>query len=141
MKWEHVLEKESWALALVLIFGIGILLGAYSVAGKFAGQVPIVGGDTLNIVPTTGDQGYPVLEFCQDAATVVTKSISPPDSTFAANYTLDRSKDGVHEVVDVGVYADPAKQPVATHYDSANVPRDADVTKDAMRCITSKVKP
>ena len=96
---------------------------------------------TTNIVPTTGEQGYPVAELCKDTATTVSgPGISPPDSKFAATYQLARTKAGVHEVVIVNVYGDQALQPVGTHYDAVNTPTDANVTKAAMDCIRSKAK-
>lgn len=93
------------------------------------------------VLPTTGEEGYPVLEFCKEADKVVGPNISPPDSTYAATFTLYRMKNGVQEQIDVGTYTNPEDQPNGTHYDSANNPTPAFVTKEAMACIVSKAIP
>lgn len=94
-------------------------------------------GDTTRIVAATGEKGFNVEDFvCADPLTKVTKDrFTPPDSTFVANYTLDRTRNSTHEVVNVGVYADSNRQPAATHYDSLNTPTDAFVSPKALECI------
>lgn len=132
----HAAHDGGWLLGLV---GIIIASASFYVHLPQSLGAPEVDADK---VPTTGEQGYPVLEFCQDPATTVERMIHPPDSTFEASYTLDRRKGNppVHETIDVSVYADREKQPVAIHHDSKNVPADGFVSKDAVKCIESKAK-
>lgn len=109
-------------------------------------DVPVVGTPPATVekkvLPTTGEQGYPVLEFCKDSDTkVYGPMVAPPDSTFAASFQLIRVESGVREQIDVNVYADLEKQPVGTHYDSSNKNSDAFVSKEAMSCIVAKAVP
>lgn len=136
---EHMLTIEAFYHVVVVIALLTAIWAVYLELNRPLGNPPLT---TVNEnVPAVGDQGYNVAAFCSDSNTSVTKDLfTPPDSTFVNTYTLERTKDGKHEVVTVGVYANPAKQPVATHYDSSNTPMDAFVSKDAMSCILSKAK-
>lgn len=128
-------------IVIVLLAIVGVLAMANGVIGWSGGSPPVsVGTSPQTVIPTTGSQGFLVAPFCDDTHTTVTLGISPPDSTFAAYYTLDRRLNGVHEVVEVGVYADTGRMPVASHYDSANNRTDAFVDRDALGCIVRKGK-
>jgi hypothetical protein len=126
---------EAWLHVIV----VGIAVTALAVALQSADQkVPVLSPEPVKVVPAVGAQGYPVEAFCRDDATAVRLSIPPPDSTFRATYDMDRRVGGVHETVTVSVYADGSA--VGTHYDSGNVPHDANVTPGALRCIEGKAK-
>lgn len=142
---DHILTPEALYHVVVVLALLVLGFSVYSLAHKPLGQVPIVGGDTIKVVPTTGEAGYPVAEFCDNqvgAALTVKKVlfVSPDAAPLSAEYTLDRVLNGVHELVDVKVPLNPDEQPMAVHYDSANVPSDAFVSRDAMDCILKKAK-
>lgn len=136
-------EKVTLRKAVVgflVAFAGAVGLGSYLViVGLGSAGAALPGTSQTNVVPAFGDQGYDVHTFCEDPLTRVGKdSVNPPDSTFIANYTLDRVKDGVHEVVTVGVYSEPGRMPTGIHYNSVNNPADAFVSREAMDCIRRK---
>jgi hypothetical protein len=140
-------RRHLVAAVIVALVLAQLLQAAYLWAGKpIAGDPTGLTGHAQQLVPTTGDQGYPVYEFCSgplgpgDKLDVRGGLVAAPDSNFVASYTLDRYLGGVHERVEVGVSADPNAQPAGTYYDSANHPGEAFVSKAAMDCIKSKAK-
>lgn len=136
LRRDHLFTRE--ALLHVLIVGIAVTALAIALQTNHT-TVPVLSPSTVNVVPAVGEQGFNVEAFCNDPLTTVARDlIAPPDSTYNATYQLTRVKAGIHEVVTVGVYADPNHQPNATHYDSANVPTDGFVSKGATDCIQRK---
>lgn len=142
-----VLGLVAWARKHARAMGLtGVVLVAIvsSLVTQLATNVaaPAAGVDTQpltneqKIVPASGEQGFPVDVFCQDPLTKVDKlAFVPPDSQFAAVYTLDRTRNAIHETVTVRVYADPNREPLGTYNDDQH---PAYVTKDAVSCITKK---
>lgn len=131
----------GWTLAIAGIVLAVALLAVISHVGGPKAVSPIIQTETkvTQVVPAIGEQGYNVEALCNDPLSVASKDlVAPPDSTYVATYHLERVKDGIHETVTVGIYADPDRQPTATHYDSANVPTDAFVSKPALECIQKK---
>ena len=132
----------AFGAAILTLSGLGtyaLLVGIHSAGGTPPGIADHI--DVTQIVPAVGPQGYDVETFCNDPLTLVMRDkVAPPDSTYGATYTLDRTKGGVHETVFVGVYNDSSRQPTGTHYDSVNNSTDAFVSKAALDCIRSKAK-
>lgn len=144
MRTLHQAIRESgprgWYMTIVVTLALAVaLLALYRTAGQPLGTAPLT--TETRLVPTTGEQGYPVQEFCEDSRTTVSKDlVTPPDSTFAATYNLERTKDGVHEVITVGIYADSNRAPLATHYSADNSSQDGFVSKAAAACIIRKAR-
>lgn len=142
-----VLGLVAWARTHAKAMGLtGVLLVAIvsAILTTLAANVaaPAAGVDTQpltsqqKIVAASGEQGFPVDVFCNDPLTKVDKlAFVPPDSQFAAVYTLDRTRSTIHETVTVRVYADPNREPLGTYNDDQH---PAYVTKDALSCITKK---
>lgn len=136
-------HARQFRIPLFIVLAVLAAIGVFAIVN---GSVALFGGEPAvtiqgsQTVPTTGEQGYPVLGFCQDKATTISPGFPPPDSQFVASYTLDRRLNAVHEVIVVNVYGDLNKMPVATHYDSANHATDAFVTKEALACIVQKAR-
>lgn len=129
-------------IVIVLMAIVGVFALINGVIAWSGSEPPVSVGGNQSYVPTTGDQGYPVLEFCQNnvgAQLTVGQTISPPDSKFIATYDLDRILNGVHEHITINVPPSQNVMPQGTFYDSANNSRDANVTRDAMACVLSKV--
>jgi hypothetical protein len=132
--WGWVLGVAGFFLALVALIVISQAAGPSAVE-----PLGIKTTTETKVVPAIGEQGFNTEVFCNDSLTTAAKDlVAPPDSTYVVTYHLERVKDGIHEIVTIGTYADPSRQPTATHYDSANVPIDAWVSKEALACITKK---
>lgn len=129
-------------VAFLTVAAIIIAASFYALAGKPAGQVPIVGGDTNQIVvaPASGVAGFDVAAFCADPLTTV-KAFLAPDAS-GTTYQLTRTRDGKAESV-TAVLAPDGSVKVATHYYETNLGQQsevADLTAAAQSCIQKKAK-
>lgn len=134
--WSTALASYGWLIPTILVLAL-----ASQYYGATQLPVPLPGDTTVKMVPATGEQGYPVAEFCKDPLTQVYRYLIPPlETSFSAAYNLSRIRGGVQELVDVYVYADANREPKSTRYDSANNPSTGFVSKAALQCIVSKAR-
>lgn len=144
-RWLHHEWMATRAEIAFVVIGVlvawSIVLSLYVLAGKPAGDLPVIGGDTQQIVPASGPEGFPVEPFCKDPATQI-KALTTPDAP-GITYQMLRLRDGVPEAViwPAGEHGDNL---VATRYwyDDNHVQQSqtATVTPAARRCVETKAK-
>jgi hypothetical protein len=119
-------ELKPWLLGGV----VGALLGVLTAVGIVQPK------EVTELVPTTGEQGYPVAEFCADPLTKVRDTTIPGVSE--QTYELVRLKDGVQETVTWIGTTDGA-----THWfnvNGAQTQEPAVVDDEAKKCIAEKAR-
>ena len=136
--WLATRAEIAFVVLLVLI-GWSVVLSLYVVSGKPAGDLPVIGGDTVERVPATGEQGFNTAVFCDDPLTKVATSLAPDAS--GITYVLSRVKDGVTESV-VLTFDQTDEVVYAKHFfdRSGQQSEPAFVTDDARDCIEDKAK-
>jgi len=129
----------GWLLAIavsvvVSVIAVALVYSRLDVPG--VGKLPAT---TEEIVPTSGLEGFPVEEFCEDPATEVKYSIIPH---VGFSHELLRLKDGVTELVTISITEEGEVLP-GTHYYDTNVGQQSEpaIAGDgAVRCIEDKRK-
>lgn len=138
LRRDHILTPEAIFHVVVFAVSVTALLLAYAALGKPAGQVPLVGGNDVHVVPASGVDGFNTAVFCADPLTKV-RLFPSPDSA-GKTYQLTRVRDNVTESVVYVLNPDDSTR-LATHYYDSSVGQQsgpAVITQEARDCIAKK---
>ena len=134
LRWLRSAASEGgiWLALAIATAALVAALAALPRAG--VDTTPLSDDKEVRIVPSTGEQGFPVATFCEDRLTTVRGFLAPDSSGIV--YQMIRVKDGVTE----SVVVTPGG---ATRYwdgPEGQQSEPAFVTAEARQCIADKVR-
>ncbi len=130
--WLHVLLQFSGVIAVLLV--------VYVILGEPSGVDVPVGEKADNIVASTGIDGFPVADFCNDPLTKVDPFVAPDAS--GVTYQLLRVRNGVTETVIVVLDKDGSVVVGKHYFDAADGQHvePAFLTDSARNCLKKKTE-